>query len=122
MCIRDRDNLALTPYSSLAGGRLAKHPGETSRRLQEDLYAKSKYDSTVEQDARIIRRVAELAEQRGVSMTEIALAWLLSKVSAPIVGATNSSQIEGAARAVELELMEAEIRYLEELYQPHRCV
>lgn len=52
--------------------------------------------------------MAELAEQRGVSMTEIALAWLLSKVSAPIVGATNSSQIEGAARAVELELMEAE--------------
>jgi aryl-alcohol dehydrogenase-like predicted oxidoreductase len=116
------DNLALTPYSALAGGRLAKHPGETSRRLQEDLYAKSKYDSTAEQDARIIRRVAELADQRGVSMTEIALAWLLSKVSAPIVGATKSSQIEGAARAVELELTEAEIRYLEELYQPHRLV
>ncbi len=116
------DNIALTPYSALAGGRLAKHPGETSRRLQEDLYAKSKYDSTAEQDARIIRRVAELADQRGVSMTEIALAWLLSKVSAPIVGATKSSQIEGAARAVELELTEAEIRYLEELYQPHRLV
>ena len=116
------DNLALTPYSALAGGRLAKHPGETSRRLQEDLYAKSKYDSTAEQDARIIRRVAELAEQRGVSMTEIALAWLLSKVSAPIIGATKSSQIEGAARAVDLELTEAEIRYLEELYQPHRLV
>ena len=116
------DNLALTPYSALAGGRLAKHPGETSRRLQEDLYAKSKYDSTAEQDARIIRRVAELADQRGVSMTEIALAWLLSKVSAPIVGATKSSQIEGAARAVELALTEAEIRYLEELYQPHRLV
>ena len=116
------DNLALTPYSALAGGRLAKHPGETSRRLQEDLYAKSKYDSTAEQDARIIRRVAELADQLGVSMTEIALAWLLSKVSAPIVGATKSSQIEGAARAVELALTEAEIRYLEELYQPHRLV
>ena len=116
------DNIALTPYSALAGGRLAKHPGETSRRLQEDLYAKSKYDSTAEQDARIIRRVAELADQRGVSMTEIALAWLLSKVSAPIIGATKSSQIEGAARAVELELTEAEIRYLEELYQPHRLV
>ncbi|WP_302926193.1 aldo/keto reductase [Holdemania filiformis] len=116
------DNLALTPYSALAGGRLAKHPGETSRRLQEDLYAKSKYDSTAEQDARIIRRVAELADQLGVSMTEIALAWLLSKVSAPIIGATKSSQIEGAARAVELALTEAEIRYLEELYQPHRLV
>ena len=66
--------------------------------------------------------MAELADAHGVSMTEIVLAWLLSKVSAPVVGATKSSQIEGAARAVKLELTEAEIHYLEELYQPHRLV
>ena len=28
------ENIAMTPYSSLAGGRLSKHPGETSKRLQ----------------------------------------------------------------------------------------
>ena len=75
------DNIAMTPYSSLAGGRLSKHPGETSKRLEEDSYAKLKYDKTAAQDAVIIRRVAKLAEKRGVTMTEISLAWLLAKVT-----------------------------------------
>ena len=40
------DNIAMTPYSALAGGRLSRRPGETSRRLEEDSYAKFKYDAT----------------------------------------------------------------------------
>ena len=118
----DEDNIAMTPYSALAGGRLAKHPGETSKRLEEDSYAKLKYDATAEQDNAIIRRVAKLAEKRGVSMTEIALAWLLTKVTAPVVGATKLSHVEGAAKATELELTREEAAYLEELYVPHRLV
>ena len=59
------DNIAMTPYSALAGGRLSKHPGETSKRLEEDSYARFKYDATAEQDAVVINRVAELAEKRG---------------------------------------------------------
>ena len=116
------DNIAMTPYSALAGGRLSKHPGETSKRLKEDSYAKFKYDATARQDQLIIDRVAELAEKRGVSMTEISLAWLLTKVTAPVVGATKPHHIEGAAKAVELELTEEEIAYLEELYMPHKLV
>ena len=50
------DNIAMTPYSALAGGRLSKRPGETSKRLEEDSYAKLKYDATAEQDGEIIRR------------------------------------------------------------------
>ena len=64
------DNIAMTPYSALAGGRLSKHPGETSKRLQEDDYARLKYDSTAEQDEIIIRRVAKLADRRGVTMNK----------------------------------------------------
>ena len=116
------DNIALTPYSALAGGRLAKHPGETSKRLQEDSYAKFKYDKTAEQDSVIIGRVAELAEKRGVSMTEISLAWLLTKVTSPVVGATKLHHIEGAAKATELKLTRDEITYLEEPYVPHSLV
>ena len=96
------DNIALTPYSALAGGRLSKHPGETSKRLEQDAYAKGKYDATATQDELIIGRVAELAEKRGVTMTEISLAWLLTKVTAPVVGATTSHHIEGAVRATSL--------------------
>ncbi|MCR5438777.1 MAG: aldo/keto reductase, partial [Selenomonas sp.] len=70
------DNIAMTPYSALASGRLARRPGERSKRLAEDSYAKLKYDGTAEADEKIILRVAELADTYGVSMTEIALAWL----------------------------------------------
>lgn len=116
------DNIAMTPYSALAGGRLAKHPGETSKRLEEDSYAHLKYDATAKQDAVIIDRVAQLADKHGVSMTEISLAWLLTKVTAPVVGATKHSHIEGAAKAVDLVLTNDEITYLEEMYIPHRLV
>ena len=116
------DNIAMTPYSALAGGRLAKRPGETSQRLREDSYAKLKYDATAEQDGAILARVAELADRRGVSMTEIALSWLLRNVTAPVVGATKLSHIEGAVKAVDLELTEEEAAYLEELYVPHKLV
>ena len=116
------ENIAMTPYSALAGGRLSKRPGETSKRLEADSYAKFKYDATAAQDALIIQRVAELADKRGVSMTEISLAWLLTKVTAPVVGATKFSHVDGAARAVELELSNDEIAYLEEPYVPHALV
>ncbi len=116
------DHIAMTPYSALAGGRLSKHPGETSKRLEEDSYAKLKYDDSARQDAVIIGRVAELAQKRQVSMTEISLAWLLTKVTAPVVGATKLSHIEGAAKAVDLVLTPKEINFLEEEYIPHKLV
>lgn len=116
------ENIAMTPYSALAGGRLSKHPGEQSKRLREDDYARLKYDSAQDQDAPILRRVAALAEERGVSMTEIALAWLLTRVAAPVVGATKLSHVEGAANAAGLTLTAEECRCLEELYTPHPLV
>ena len=55
-------------------------------------------------------------------MTEVSLAWLLTKVTAPVVGATKLHHIEGAAKAVDLVLTEEEINWLEEPYVPHRLV
>lgn len=118
----EEDNIAMTPYSALAGGRLSKAPGETSKRLEEDSYAKFKYDATAKQDGVIIERVMELAKKRGVSMTEISLAWLLTKVTVPVVGATKLHHMEGAAKAVDLVLTEEETAYLEEPYVPHALV
>lgn len=116
------DNIAMTPYSALAGGRLSKRLGETSKRLEEDSYAKGKYDATARQDGVIIDRVAELAEKHGVTMTEISLAWLLTKVTSPVVGATKLHHIEGAVKAVELALSNEELDFLEEAYVPHKLV
>ena len=116
------EGIALTPYSALAGGRLSKLPGETSKRLEADTYAKGKYDATAAQDARIIERVAELARVHGVAMTEIALAWLMGKGAIPVAGATKLSHVEGAARATALTLTEEEVAYLEACYMPHLLV
>lgn len=116
------DNILMAPYSPLAGGRLSKRAGENSKRLQEDSYAKFKYDKTADQDGKIIERVSEIAEKIGVTMTEISLAWLISKGTVPVAGATKLHHIEGAAKAADLKLSEEEIIYLEELYVPHTLV
>ena len=116
----EEENIALTPYSALASGRLSRKPGEgDTKRATEDTYAKFKYDATSSQDAVIIDRVEELAEKHNVTMTEVSLAWLLTKVTSPVVGATKLHHIEGAAKAVDLELTDEEILYLEEPYVPH---
>lgn len=114
--------IALTPYSPLASGRLVKPRDEASKRLSEDAYAKGKYDATAEQDAVIIDRVAELAERKGCTRTQIAIAWLLTKVTAPIIGATKLRHIEEAVASVDSVLTEEEIFYLEEPYMPHKLV
>ena len=116
----EEENVALTPYSALASGRLSRKPGEgDTKRAAEDTYAKFKYDANKEQDDVIIGRVAELAGKYGVTMTEVSLAWLLSKVTSPVVGATKLHHIEGASKAVDIELTDDERKYLEEPYVPH---
>lgn len=118
----DLHHVAMTPYSALASGRLAKHPGELSKRMQEDQYAKGKYNATEDEDLKIIHRVEELASKKGVSMTEISLAWLMSQVASPVVGATKPQHIDGAVKAVDVKLSQEEKDYLEELYVPHALV
>ncbi|OCG30535.1 oxidoreductase [Gilliamella sp. Choc3-5] len=116
------DNIAMTPYSALASGRLARPYNTQTLRANEDNYAKKKYDKTAEQDHAIIERVAEIAERHHVSMTEVSLAWLLTKVTSPVVGATKKQQIQDAVKAIQLQLTSDELNYLEALYKPHTLV
>ena len=55
-------------------------------------------------------------------MSEVSLSWLMSKVAAPVVGATKLKHVDTAVLATELELTEEEKQYLEEPYQPHPLV
>ena len=116
------EGVSTMPYSALAAGRLSRKPGETSKRLEMDTFAKGKYDATAEQDSLIIERVAEVAEKYGTSMTAVSLAWLLTKVTSPVVGATKPHHLEGPAAAADLVLAPEDIAYLEEPYVPHVLV
>ena len=55
-------------------------------------------------------------------MTEISLAWLLTKVTSPVVGATKLHHVEAPVKAVDLKLTEKDIDYLEKMYVPHKLV
>ena len=118
----DLHHIAMTPYSALASGRLAVRSNVQSKILKEDTYAKGKYDACAKDDLKIIERVEQLAQCKNVSMSEISLAWLMKKVTSPIVGATKQRHIDDAIKALEVSLSDQEMLYLEELYVPHRLV
>lgn len=118
------EKIGVTPYSPMASGRLIRDWSETTKRLETDQIARSKYDTTANSDKLVVDRVAEIAEKRGVLRIHIALAWLLHKapVTAPIIGATKISHLEDAMGAISVKLTTEEVAYLEEPYVPHGIV
>ncbi len=118
------EKIAVTPYSPLASGRLARDWSETTKRYEADPIARMKYDATAEADKGVIERLAEIAEKRDLPRAHIALAWLLHKepVVAPVIGATKISHLESAVESASVELTPGEILFLEEPYIPHPIV
>jgi 1-deoxyxylulose-5-phosphate synthase len=103
------------PYSPLGKGRLARPWGQHTQRGDTDQVAKS-FDLDVDQP--VVEAVHQVAEERGVPMAHIAMAWVLSKpvVTAPIVGATKPHHLADAAASLQVQLTEDEIRRLEDPY------
>ena len=115
--------IGVIPWSPLARGFLAGNRrgadrGDTTR-AKTDEFAHQMYYTDA--DFAIADRAADLARQRGVSPTQIALAWLLAKpgVTAPIVGASKLPHLDEAVAAVSLRLEADELTRLEAPYQPH---
>jgi aryl-alcohol dehydrogenase-like predicted oxidoreductase len=115
--------VAVLPWSPLARGLLAGNRTREGERLttraQTDRFGDSLYTPDV--DFAVVDRAAEVAEGRGVSTAQVALAWLLHKpgVTAPIVGATKLEHLDDAVAAEQLSLSDDEIARLEERYVPH---
>ncbi|MCO5187769.1 MAG: aldo/keto reductase [Anaerolineae bacterium] len=118
------EGIAVTPYSPLASGRVARPWSATTTRLETDPIARSKYDATADADKMIVERVVEIAQQHDVPMAHIALAWLLQKdaVVAPVIGATRLPHLESAVAAIKVQLTVEDVAYLEEPYVPHPIV
>ena len=124
LCISE--GVGCIPWSPLARGFLAgnrkanedKQQGETTR-AKTDEYAHSLYYR--DSDFTVVDRVSEIAKARGVKNAQIALAWMLTKpaISAPIIGASKSYQLEDALAAMSIELTPEEISKLEDPYEPH---
>jgi aryl-alcohol dehydrogenase-like predicted oxidoreductase len=110
--------IGVIPWSPLARGRLTRDWDESTARSETDAFGKRLY---AEGDRAIVDRVAGIADQRGISRAQVALAWMLSKpvVTAPIVGVTKDHHLDDAVAAVDVQLTDDEIARLEEPYTPH---
>lgn len=120
----EAEGVALIPWSPLARGLLAgtrRSPKDTesTRRAETDDFARKLYDQPGDQE--VIDTVRRVAQARGVSPAQIALAWLLAKpaVAAPIIGATKLQHLDDALAALDVQLSDEEIKQLEAPYRPH---
>lgn len=116
------EGMAVIPWSPLARGRLTRAwSAEATKRAETDRFGNTMYARTEEDDKKVVDRLGEIAEKRGVPRAQVALAWMLSKpvITAPIVGATKPHHLTDAVAALELNLSADEIAALEEPYRPH---
>jgi len=120
------EGVGVIPWSPLARGFLAgnrrrQDKGETTR-AKSDEFAHAMYYQ--DDDFAVVDKVSEIAQKRGVSNAQVALAWLLSRygVTAPIIGASKPNHIDDAVAAASLKLDEDELKALSAPYRPHRVL
>jgi 1-deoxyxylulose-5-phosphate synthase len=110
--------VGIIPWSPLARGRLARQWDDTTNRSESDEYGRSLYR---DDDRIVVDAVGQVADQRGITRAQVAIAWALAKpgITAPIVGATKPHHLADAIAAVGVQLSADEIELLEKPYQPH---
>ncbi|MET8517444.1 aldo/keto reductase [Streptomyces sp. NPDC005077] len=113
--------VGVIPWSPLARGRLTRAWDTTSARSETDEFGKTLYQDT---DRHIVDAVAAIADERGDTRAQVALAWLLRQpgVTAPIVGATKPQHLDDAVASVDLRLSDDDCKRLEEHYSPRGIV
>ena len=124
MPLCEDQGVGVIPFSPLARGVLARKPEKVDEtaRYQSDSLAKSRYEQA--DNLTTVERVQEVAEARGIPMAQVALAWMYAKpnIVSPIVGTTKPHHLDDALAALTVNLMDDEVRHLEEPYRPHPVI
>ncbi|KAF5545552.1 alcohol dehydrogenase [Fusarium phyllophilum] len=103
----------MNPYCNYTG------VDRTDAREQKDPFLKLLFRGGDQNtDRAIVDRVEELAQKKGVAMTQIAQSWLIAKGCMPICGMESEEKIDQAVGALQVTLSDEEIKHLEELYVP----
>ncbi|WP_254837638.1 aldo/keto reductase [Natronomonas marina] len=117
----EKEGLGVVPWSPMARGYLTRPHEEymSTKRAETDDYAQA-HPYADGGGREINERVQELAEEKGVSMAQLSLSWLLHNewVDAPIIGASKIEHLEDAVEALEITLSDSDVEYLEEPYEP----
>ncbi|MGC9237600.1 MAG: aldo/keto reductase [Thiomonas sp.] len=116
--------VAVLPWSPLARGRLARPWGEHTPRIATDAFGAKLFARTELNDREVAQALGTLAQQRGLPLAQLALAWVLGTpgVAAPIIGASRPQHLTDAVAALSVKLGADERAALEAPYQPHPVV
>jgi aryl-alcohol dehydrogenase (NADP+) len=114
--------VGIIPWSPLARGFFAHHGGASTKRAETDQFAKNFYHR--EDELAVAAAAEKIAQERGVTSTQIACAWILQApgVTAPIIGATKVNHLRQLFDTVEIKLTPEEVSQLEKPYQPHPII
>src|SRR5260370_23368138 len=117
--------IALIPWSPLARGFLTcryKPGGKMDTpRYRSDKYFAERFFKP--EDFDVVERAEEIAKENGVTVSEIALAWLLHKGDCtPLIAATKVEHLEDAVSSLDVKLSSDDTWRLEEPYKPHRII
>jgi aryl-alcohol dehydrogenase-like predicted oxidoreductase len=122
-----KKNISILPWSPLARGYLARPHEEFDKTERGKFIDNSRFADRIKMYHKnggkvINERVEQIATDKGVTMAQISLAWLLhqSSVDAPIVGVESIKHLEEAVEAIDIDLSERDLEYLEEPYSPVR--
>ncbi|KAK7030274.1 hypothetical protein VNI00_014291 [Paramarasmius palmivorus] len=107
------NGIGILVWSPLFGGNLARPIGNSSTRMEATNNSPYAFNPT-DADREIVSRVEELSKKHGVSMATVALAWVASKVSSPVVGTSSVKRLDDNIPSPDLKLSSEEVEYLEE--------
>ena len=114
-----KHNIALTPWSPNQRGILCKPLNEQSVRSSTDgLITQAGLLNLEPHEAEIVNRVEKLAKKKSVSMANVSTAWVMSKGAIPIIGMSSVKRVDDNIKALDVQLTEEDIKYLEEPYKP----
>ena len=123
--LAQKHNLAILPWSPLAGGilagRYAQGFPEGSRATRQ---GKLFTDRVTDQAVEVARKLAQMAEERGLSSAQLALLWCKDQpgITCPILGPRTMEQLQSFLAVMEMHLSEADRPLFDELVHPGNAV
>ena len=123
------ENIALIPWSPTAAGFLSGKyfvngklftTEKDSSRVAPGSLSYRVYIGNRQNDE-VVKRVLELAKNKGAQPAQIAISWILKKgVTAPIVGTSKISHLEEFVESHNVKISDEEAKFLEEPYLPQK--
>ncbi|MFC5825303.1 aldo/keto reductase [Nonomuraea insulae] len=110
--------LGVIPWSPLAGGLL----GGVLRKIDKGRSASDRMVKELDKHRDKIERYEKFCDELGEDPAHVALAWLLKQraVTGPIIGPRTMEQLEGSLRTLEIELDDAALARLDEIFPGHK--